>query len=267
MEKLLDLRKLTTAIADLLQGQLKAYLTTLQPLFLPDSVLGHNARPNSGAIVKRADKVFADLQTRYLRIAATKLYNLPRELESPVGIVTAKPEILQVDYAYEAESDGESRKLTAVSPLKWCLAYAGSGPARLRTLLAQGDNVNERELQEMLLQTLVMDLVVRQQAGLTAILEALGFKVSSGKAAEFGELPLTYISAPITTRRPPDKVMLRIAEVSGSPVFEEVVRIEDIVAMKTPMKDRLLEQARTHAGGLLETVGGSGASGRGKPIR
>ena len=50
--------------------------------------------------------------------------------------------------------------------------------------------------------------------------------------------------------------MLSVAEVSGSPVFEEVVRVEDIVAMKTPMKDRLLEQARTHAGALLETVGG-----------
>ena len=40
MTKLLDLRKLTTAIADLLQGQLEGYLSTLQPLFLPQTVAG-----------------------------------------------------------------------------------------------------------------------------------------------------------------------------------------------------------------------------------
>ena len=50
--------------------------------------------------------------------------------------------------------------------------------------------------------------------------------------------------------------MLQIAEISGSPVFEEVVRVEDIVALRTPLKDQLMEAARNHAGSLLEAAGG-----------
>ncbi len=84
----------------------------------------------------------------------------------------------------------------------------------------------------------------------------LCFTVSTGHLPEFGELPLTYVSAPVHTKRPPDQLMLQIAEISGSPVFEEVVRVEDIVAMKTPLKDQLLETARSHAGDLLEAAGG-----------
>ena len=113
-----------------------------------------------------------------------------------------------------------------------------------------------RQLTETLLHILMMDLVVSRQPGLTGILSALGFTVASSHAPEFGELPLTYVSAPVATKRPPDQLMLQIAEISGSPVFEEVVRIEDIVALKTPLKHQLMEAARSHAGDLLEAAGG-----------
>ena len=41
---------------------------------------------------------------------------------------------------------------------------------------------------------------------------------------------IASLEASSATNIPPP----RVAEVSGSPVFEEVVRVEDIVAMKTP---------------------------------
>ena len=256
MAKLLDLRKLTTAIAELLQGQLNGYLATLHPLFAPQTVLGNNTSPGTSATVKGADKAFTALQETYLRLAGSKLYNLPRSLEPPIPITTARPEIVRVDYPYEAKAEGATRSLTAISPLKWVLTYAGFTPEHLRALLAQGDNVNERQLKEALMHLLVMDLVMKHKSGLADMLAALGFTVSTGHSPEFGELPLTYVGAPVHTRRPPDQLMLQIAEISGSPVFEEVVRVEDIAAMKTPMKDQLIEAARSHGGGLLEGAGG-----------
>ncbi|MDH3593372.1 MAG: hypothetical protein OEM93_00840 [Rhodospirillales bacterium] len=256
MAKLLDLRKLTTAIAEILQGQLAEYLSTLHPLFAPQRVLGNNTSPGTSATVKGADKVFAELQAAYIRLAGTKLYNLPKALEPPIPVTTSRPEIVRVEYPYEASADGATKSLTTVAPLKWVLTYGGFTPEHLRALLSQGVNVNERQLTETLLHVLMMDLVVSRQSGLTDILRALGFTVETSHAPEFGELPLTYVSAPVHTRRPPDQLMLQIAEISGSPVFEEVVRIEDIVALKTPLKDQLLEAARSHAGGLLEAAGG-----------
>ena len=256
MGKLLELRKLTTAIAEQLQGQLKAYLSTLQPLFAPERVLGGHVRPGAGGLVKGADKAFDSLKSAYLALAGTKLYNLPKSLESPVSIATARPELARVEYAYEASDGGAARAMTAVSPLKWVLTYGSFTPARLGGLLAQGDNVNERELIETLQHLLIMELVLAQQSGLKAILAALGFTVASEKLPAFGELTFTTIAAPIKTKRPPDKIMLQIAEISGSPQFEEIVRIEDIVAMKTPLKDQLLETARTHAPQLLAAAGG-----------
>jgi hypothetical protein len=219
-------------------------------------VLGNNTSPGTSATVKGADKVFAELQEAYLRLAGTKLYNLPKALEPPIPVTTSRPEIVRVDYPYEASADGTIKNLTAVAPLKWVLTYGGFTPERLRGLLAQGVNVNERQLTETLLHILMIDVVVRRQPGLTDILRALGFTVESARAPEFGELPLTYVGAPVHTRRPPDQLMLQIAEISGSPVFEEVVRIEDIVAMKTPLKDQLMAAARSHAGALLKAAGG-----------
>ena len=255
MAKLLDLRKLTTAIADYLQGRLAGYLTTLQPLFQPHSVFGNTVQPAAPAMVKGADQAFAALQATYLRLAGSKVYNLPRGLEPPISIATGRPEISRVEYPYEAKDDGTAKSLTAVAPLRWVLSYAGFTPARLRGLLAQGDNVNERELLETLLHILVMDQIVTRQKGLGEILAALGFTIAREHMTEFGELPLTMVRAPVATQRPPDKIMLQIAEISGSPMFEEIVRVEDIVAMQTPLKDHLIEQTRSHAGPLLEAAG------------
>lgn len=256
MGKLLELRKLTTTIAAQLEGQLKGYLTTLQPLFAPERVMGGHVRPGSSAMVKGADKALDALKAAYLGLAGSKLYNLPKSIEPPISISTARPELARVEYAYEASDGGSNRAMTAISPLKWVLTYGGFTPARLSGLLAQGDNVNERELIETIQHVLIMNLVLAQQTGLKDVLASLGFTIASEKLPAFGDLPFTTIMAPIKTKRPPDKIMLQIAEISGSPQFEEIVRIEDIVAMKTPLKDQLLETARSHAPQLLAAAGG-----------
>lgn len=252
LPRLLELRKLTTSIANILEEQLNGYLTTLLPLFRPHTILGNHTRPGTTATVKGAEKVFAELQQTYVSVAGTKLYNMPKVLEPPIDVATARPEIARVEYAYEAKAEGGNRKLTAISPLKWFLTFAGMTPARLKSLLAQGTNVNERDLRDTMVHLIMMNLVVSRKQGLNDILAALGFSISSGRAPEFGDLPLTFISGPVATERPPDDVMIQIAEVSGSPIFEEVVKVEDIVNMKTPLKDRMIETVRAQAPRLLE---------------
>ncbi|MDJ0943337.1 MAG: hypothetical protein QNJ30_07725 [Kiloniellales bacterium] len=251
MERLLLLRKLTTAVAETLQARLGGYLATLQPLFQPQRVFGDHVRPGAGTTVKGAKQAFEELEASYLKLARSKLYNLPRSLEPPITFATGRPAFVRVEYPYEAGAAGKTKNLTAVSPLRWVLTYAGFTPARLAGLLAQGDQVHERDLKEALIHILLMTVAMRRQPDLGRLLGDLGFAVSTGTLPGLGELPLTLLSAPVGTQRAPDDLMIQISEVSGSPVFEEVVRLKDIVEMKTPLKDELLAQAREHAAALL----------------
>lgn len=253
METLLTLRKLTTAVAESLHDRLSSYLVTLQPLFQPPRVFGDHVRPGptTSGTVKGAKKAFVELQDSYLKLTRTKLYNLPQSLDGPVSFSTSRPAIARVEYPYEASAGGRTKSLTAISPLRWVLTYSGFTPARLADLLAQGDQVNERDLTETLLHLLLMTSVVQHQPDLVRLLGDLGFGVEAAPLPGLGDLQLTFLNAPVGTRRPPDELMIQISEVSGSPAFEEVVRLEDLLAMRAPLKEELLAQAREHAAALL----------------
>jgi len=79
------------------------------------------------------------------------------------------------------------------------------------------------------------------QKGATSILEALRFSLSTTRLPEFGELPVTRISSPVLTVRPPDEVILESTEISGRDAFEEVVDVEAMLNMTDPLKDRLVQ--------------------------
>jgi hypothetical protein len=66
-----------------------------------------------------------------------------------------------------------------------------------------------------------------------------------------GDLPVTFISSVISTLRPPDQVIIESTEISGMPLFEEIVNIEDIVQLRDPIKDRLIEIVKSHDASLL----------------
>ena len=62
--KLLVLRKLTRAVADLMRGQLQEYLTALSPLLKPKVVLGEFVGPATKENVPGADRAFKEIQTQ-----------------------------------------------------------------------------------------------------------------------------------------------------------------------------------------------------------
>src|SRR5262245_3878383 len=191
IQRLLLLRKVTRAVGDLLRGQLKDYLHTLEPLLRPRVVLGEFVAGSSKEVVGGAEKVFKDLQAAYEAVAGTKPYNLPKELKPPVDVLSATLELSPVDYAHTARTERETKAVAVTSPLRWILSYSGFGPRRLRELLAakarSGDDLRECVLHALLLQT-----VLARQTGVGKIFEALQFPLSTGKRPEFGELPLTY---------------------------------------------------------------------------
>ena len=80
-QKLLQLRRLTRAVGDVLRGQLKEYLATLTPLLRPRAVLGEFLAGGPKEAVAGSEKAFKDLQTAYEAVAVSKSFNLPKELK------------------------------------------------------------------------------------------------------------------------------------------------------------------------------------------
>lgn len=249
IQRLLTLRKLTRAVADVLRLQLKDYLTTLVPVLRPKVLLGDYVQGAGKEAARNADKNFRELQELYESIATAKPFNLPKELNPPLDVPGNALEMTPLEYSYKAQADQQGKLITITSPLKWILTWSGCSPTRLRELL-RDKNRSAEDLKQCVLSYLVMHLIVTKQPGLTQMLEALHYPVSaSERLPEFGSLPVTIISSAISTLRPPDQVIIDSTEMSGMDAFEEVVNMEDILKMGDPLKEQLVELGRNQ--GLL----------------
>ncbi|HEX6730151.1 MAG TPA: hypothetical protein VF074_09080 [Pyrinomonadaceae bacterium] len=237
-QRLLALRKLTRAVADLLRGRMKVYLSTLAPLLHPKIVLGNYVEGGSYELSRTGDKPFKELQGFYETIAQSKLYRLPSELKIPLEVINSKLEMTPVEQEHVATSGNESKTITITSPLKWVLTYAGFAPSKFKESLEK-EHRDGDEILQFVLHYLMMHTVVSNQPGVRDILEALHFPLSTQNFADFGGLPITCISSSISTIRPPDEVIIESTEVSGMNVFEEVVNIEDVARLRDPLKDQL----------------------------
>lgn len=253
MQRLLVLRKLTVAISKLLSEQMRDYLTTLAPLLRPKTILGEYVHSSVKEHVRAgADKAFKDLQTRYEQVAGAKPFYLPTELKPPIEVISTTLEFTPLEYAHVARTGGEEKTVIVTSPLTWVLNYSGFPVARLRELVADR-NSQSKEIREYILHYLILQVVLSRQAGLTQIMEALHFPITTDhQLPELGNLPLTHISSSLTTHRPPDSVIIEGTEISGRNVFEEIINLEEINAMRDPLRERLTELVNSHDPKLLE---------------
>jgi hypothetical protein len=246
MQSLLVLRKLTRAIADVARDQLVDYLTTLTPLMRAETVLGNHVHGGRRDSSRRPDQVLKELQSQYDGLASTKPLNLQRALAVPLEFSGSGLEISPVEYIHEVRSAAHTKKIVVRRPLIWTLTYSGLTPVRLQEALEAKVRAPE-VIQRFVVGSLIMQTVLKHQAGIGQVLEALHFPLTVTTTPEFGNLPIVRIGVPIETERPSDAVVLQSAELTGMDAFEEVVRLEDVSRLPTPFKTRLVEIARAHA--------------------
>ena len=245
--ELMDRRKLTTAVAGILTDQLNSYLNTLAPLLRPRATLGNYTRGSQDK-VRGADEVFQKLKETYLNVAGSRVFDLPKVLDSPIGISSTLLEISPSRYSYKADVNGTAHELTITSPTKWVLSYRGLNEARLKSLLSQKLDLVSKELAETVLHFVLVEAIISRQRGVFDLLHELGYSVEIGTNPVFDVLPVVYICHQVGTERPSDELLVQVSEVSGSPAFDELVRIEDIDDMMMPLKKRLIDQVRDHGG-------------------
>ncbi|MFN7929754.1 MAG: hypothetical protein U0Y68_17780 [Blastocatellia bacterium] len=249
LQRLLVLRKLTRAVTELLRGQMKEHLTTIAPLLRPKIVLGEYIKSSAREMVPGANLAFKDVQTLYETVATNKPFLLSKELDPALDIMNTTIEITPVEYSFEAQADNYQKTLTITSPLKNILTYNGYAPAKLRELLADRYRQPEK-VREFIVHYLALHVTIHRQPGLARMLEALHFPLTTIRLPEFGELPITCLSASLTTIRPPDNVLIESTEFSGLDAFEEVVNVNDIANLRDSIKEQLLEVARKHGENL-----------------
>ncbi|HKX31138.1 MAG TPA: hypothetical protein VJ302_25845 [Blastocatellia bacterium] len=250
IQRMLELRKLTRAIAELLRGQIRDYLVSLAPLYHPRTILGEYVQGHTKEVLKGAPTTFKELQALYDSIAPPKPFNISKELKSPLELFGGPLELTAVEYTHQATADQASKTVTVTLPLRWIVSYPGCSPSRLRELCADRNRSTDEVLQG-LLHYLVLHLLMIKQTGLTRILEALHFSVHPNERLPgLGNMPVAMIHSSVSTVRPPDNVIIESTEISGVNAFEEVVNLADLSDLRDPLSERLIELVKSHGESL-----------------
>jgi hypothetical protein len=190
------------------------------------------------------------LRNLYEGLAPKGPFHLRSDLTPPFELGGLSLEITPAEYTHVVESGAGSRKITVRCPLTWTVSYAGFTPSQFRQLL-ESRTRPPNELQRFILAYLTMHLVTKMQPGVVNVLSDLRFPVTTAKDPEFGDLPMTRITAGVATERPADAVIIESAELTGMDGFEEVVKVEDIERLRDPLREQLLEIARQQTPDLL----------------
>jgi hypothetical protein len=243
-KRMLTLRKLTRAASDILSNQLKEYLSAVAPLLHPKLVLGDYV---SGVkeTARGADAIYRELDNLYQEAGRGRPFSLTRELTPPLDIAGSSVEITPVEYSHAVGKGAQQKRVIVTSPFRWVLSYTGFGLDRLRSLVS-AQSPSSEELHKFVLHYVALQAMVSRQKPIENVFRALRYSIQVETLPEFGKLPLTCISAPISTVRPPDDVIIETTELSGTDAFEEVINLEVLAALRDPLKDTLVELAKSH---------------------
>jgi len=248
----LVLRKITRAVGEVLAQELKTHLATLAPLLQPRHVLGQHLRGNEKQSVKGDAEAFEELRRLYQTVAGKSVWSLPKQIETPVDILSTPLELTPAEYVYELNVGAQPKIVLVTSPLQWVLGFSGFSFRRLRELAsAPRTTTGKDEVQQCVLHFLVLHVTLSRRPGITRLFEALRFPLATSERAEFEGLPINCLAGPISTLRPPDDVIIQSTELSGMDVFEEVVNLDALAQLRDPLRDRLVELVRSHDRSLL----------------
>jgi hypothetical protein len=239
--RLLYLRKVTRSVSEYLLSQLREQLTTISPLLRPRRAIGDYIDSGSPEPVVDAEKNFTALNEIYAR-AAGKPFDLPRPLRPPLKPVGLGLEIHPWEYLHPMSSGGSSKVVTITSPVKYVISYtSGLSLSRLRLGIAGREEKKSEDVREFVIRCCLMQLMLTKYPGVANLLRALRWEVNTEKSPELGDLPLTTLTAPLKTLRPPDDIILDSTEMSGTSIFEEVVDVDKVALIQ----DRLVEKVES----------------------
>ncbi|MCP3869013.1 MAG: hypothetical protein GY703_13115 [Gammaproteobacteria bacterium] len=240
LEQMTALRSASQKFSQVLHNTMMGHLKTLTPLFAPRKVLGEFMESAFKEKIMGAEKNFTQLEGRY-KTLCKDTFGIPSKLSTPISNINNQLELYPWEYIYRMGEDG-SQTVSITSPVSWVLAYTGR--YNLSNLLAdhlQGEKVGYDDLKSLILNSLTLWLVVERSPGLKKLFEDLRFPMSIETTQIAGDLPFVVITSPLSSFCPQDALIQTVTQLSGRPVFEEFIDVEELNSLEDPFKGLLTE--------------------------
>lgn len=234
------LRQASQKISQHLQKRLSSYLSTLSPLFAPRKVLGEFMQSAFTDKVPGADSRFVELEEAFKTICREG-FELNAKLTTPVPNIKNNLEIEHWKYQYNVGGDAGS-KVVISSPVRWVLGYAGG--YSLSDLLEQrveGEAPSSDDVKSLVLRSLTVAKLIDMSPAVADLLRDLRFPMEVVSSPDVGNVPGVAIAAQLPTFRPQDSLIETVIQLSGMPVFEELIDLDSVAGLDDPFKDEILK--------------------------
>jgi hypothetical protein len=237
LQQMAPLRETSQKLSNFLKQNLSAYLAPMARILAPHAVLGEYMEGNSER-ARGAAESFALIKEHFDKIFRES-FQLPGHLAGKVPPMKAKLKLYPWEYLYAIDDD-PGQAIIISSPNSWVIAY--DYPYTLNDLLRAklaGDKPQASESKQLVVNTLTMWLALERQAGLKKILADLRFSVSVEHSPVAKDLPFMVATAAVGSFRPQDDVMKTVTQLSGRPVFEELIDEEAVQSIRDPLAEQL----------------------------
>jgi hypothetical protein len=191
--------------------------------------------------VTAADQNINELREIYFK-ACGRPFDLRKDLPTPLESVPAQIQFYEWEYMYDIRSERERKTITVVSPLTWVLAYSSTYTLSMMRQVVAGKQEQDAEgVRSFVLRACLMQLLFSKITELRPLFEGLRYRVEIRKSPQLGELPLVTLSAPVTTIRPTDDLLMTATGLSGRTGFEEVIDEDQAAHIPDPLQAQLLK--------------------------
>lgn len=246
IQQMTQLRAITQRVCQFLQNSLEGYLLPLSSLLAPDKTLGEYmegpARATRTSYAEKAEKALNLLTERYAAICRDT-FSYPPKLPTPVPAIKFKLKLYPWEYLHALDGDS-ARTIAVYSPTQWVLAYdLPYTLSNLHKASTSQEKPSPAETKQLIINTVTLWIGMERQPAVKQILEDLRFPVAVKSSSVTGELPFLVVSSVVESFRPKDDLIQMVTQLSGKPVFEELVDLDEINRVKDSFVDKLKELA------------------------
>jgi hypothetical protein len=239
IEQLLHLHTLTKEVSKLCQKQLRGYLDTMALLFRPRRILGEAIEGAERESVGGSDRNVAELRELYRRVAV-RPFDLRPELNFPLESVSTQLQLYEWEYLHEMKTEHGWRTVKVTSPLTWVIAYSSNySVSMIRQVLSGQEKRDAEAVRAFVLRACLMHLHFTRFPAIAELLAGLRYRTEVRRSPEMGELPLVTVSAPFSTLRPPDNLVMIASGLAGGATFAEVLDLQSAQNLQDPLRQEI----------------------------
>ncbi|MBL8043527.1 MAG: hypothetical protein JNL86_11480 [Nitrospira sp.] len=238
LDQVASLREKTDAVSRILDSRLRVYIETLKPLLAPRRLLGRHV--GSRDDVNGSDLALTRLKELYREVSRSP-FGLPLEFpDTALAQLDSQPAIYRWEYTHRAKSERDSKDVTITSPVQWVLSFeSGLTLSQVHSMVESRMERKTEVLRQFVVNALVMQLLMKSQPNLVQLLAALRYQMDMKPLPGLGALSFVTITAPLTSFRPADDVLLMTTRFSGVLAFVELISLELIEHVEDPLRLQL----------------------------